>query len=399
MPAQTFERQAYRGRMVGKVIVDADSAPLAAQFHASFDVAETVQCLDSDRRRHARMPRCGQCGERIGDVVLTGQRPVDPPDILDVADHVERTAVGGRVRGVPAGLERRIEMLHRRPASHVQHIVQVAVVQRRHDQAGRRHRANLVVELSLDRVEIVEDVRMVEFEIVHDQGARMVMHELRPLVEECRVVFVGLDDEERRLTGTCGHAEVLRHTADQETRRESRIFKDPCQHARCRRLAVRPRHRKHPTVLQQVLGQPLRTRHVAQPAVQHVLDRWIATRHGIANDHLIGWWIEVCRLITLHQDDACGLELRAHRRIDVCIRTGHFVPERARDQCDTAHEGAADAEDVDLHSVVHPHVDGAQSSHGSGGPSSHRFGEPDHRSGSCRTRQAGLTQPVEKHAR
>ena len=54
-----------------------------------------------------------------------------------------------------------------------------------------------MMELRLDRGEVGKDVGVVELEVVEHRGARPVVHELRALVEERRVVLVGLDHEER----------------------------------------------------------------------------------------------------------------------------------------------------------------------------------------------------------
>jgi hypothetical protein len=57
-------------------------------------------------------------------------------------------------------------------------------------------------------------------------------------------------------------------------------------------------------------------------------------------------------VVALDQFDALLLELGAHRRIDIGIATGDAMPGGAREQRDAAHEGAADAEDVDMHEAV-----------------------------------------------
>jgi hypothetical protein len=62
---------------------------------------------------------------------------------------------------------------------------------------GWRHGAHQVVELALDRGQVVKDVGVVELQVVQHGGARAVMHELAALVEEGGVVFVGFDHERR----------------------------------------------------------------------------------------------------------------------------------------------------------------------------------------------------------
>ena len=87
----------------------------------------------------------------------------------------------------------------------------------------RRHGAHEVVELALDRGQVVEDVGVVELEVVEDRGARPVVDELAALVEERGVVLVGLDHERRRRVAEARRdAEVERHAADQEARRSGR---------------------------------------------------------------------------------------------------------------------------------------------------------------------------------
>ena len=67
----------------------------------------------------------------------------------------------------------------------------------RDDQAIAAERAHQMMKLGLDRSQIRKDVRVIELEVVQNRGARMVVDELRALVEERRVVLVGFDHEER----------------------------------------------------------------------------------------------------------------------------------------------------------------------------------------------------------
>ena len=76
------------------------------------------------------------------------------------------------------------------------------------EQAVRRDRPHEVVELRLDRREVGKDVGVVELEVVEDRRARPVLDELRALVEERRVVLVGLDHEKRAVAVPRGNAEV-----------------------------------------------------------------------------------------------------------------------------------------------------------------------------------------------
>jgi hypothetical protein len=129
-----------------------------------------------------------------------------------------------------------------------------------------------MVELPLDRGQVVEDVRVVELEIVQDRGARTVMDELAALVEEGGVVLVGLDHEGRERTRCVaqpgGHVEVERHAAHQETGLQPGVLQDPGQHGGGRGLAVRAGDGQHVAALQHMLRQPLRAAGVGQSLVQ-----------------------------------------------------------------------------------------------------------------------------------
>ena len=79
------------------------------------------------------------------------------------------------------------------PAALTQHAGQ-AFLQAIDDHTARAgHGANQVVELALDRGQIVKNVGVVKLEVVEDGSARAVMHEFAALVEEGCVVFVGFD--------------------------------------------------------------------------------------------------------------------------------------------------------------------------------------------------------------
>ena len=99
-------------------------------------------------------------------------------------------------------------------------------------QAIARHRAHEVMELPFDRGEVGEDVRVVELEVVEDRRARPVVHELRALVEERRVVLVGLDDEIACEPPSRAEMPKLRGTPPiRKPGLEARVLEDPREHA------------------------------------------------------------------------------------------------------------------------------------------------------------------------
>ncbi len=212
-----------------------------------------------------------------------------------------------------------------------------------------RHGTHQMMELPLDGRQVREDIGVVELQVVEDRRTRAVVDELAALVEEGAVVLVGLDHEERRPAQARGDAEILRHATDQEARAHAGMLQYPGQHARTAGLAMGARHRQHPAPLQHVVSQPLRAGDVRQALVKHVLDGGVTPAHGVAHHHQIGCRLQVRRIIPLQQLDALGFELGAHGRIDIGVGAGDAVAKFLGQDGQRPHEGAADAENVDMH--------------------------------------------------
>src|SRR5262245_36610935 len=81
---------------------------------------------------------------------------------------------------------------------------------------------------------------MIEFEVVDDGDLRQVMHELAPLVEEGRIVFVAFDNEPFALRKAGALLQVVWNPANQIAGIEAIMFEYPRQQRRCRRLPVCP---------------------------------------------------------------------------------------------------------------------------------------------------------------
>ena len=178
-----------------------------------------------------------------------------------------------------------------------------------------------MVKLSLDCGEVGEDISVVEFQVVDGQRTWAVVNKFGTAIEVRRVVLIRLDDEERFLAETRRAVEVLGHAADEITGVEPGALQDPGHHTGGRGLAVRTRHGNHPAVRQHVCTQPLGTGHVAQPAVEDVFDRLVASgKPRVADDHEIGFWIQVAGVETLERVYLRLRELIAHRRIQGVVR-------------------------------------------------------------------------------
>ena len=115
-----------------------------------------------------------------------------------------------------------------------------------------------MVELPLNRLQVVKNVGVVEFQVVQNGGARAVMHKLAAFVEKRSVVFVGFDHKWGALPQAGGNAEVQGHTADQKAWLKTRAFQNPAQHRGSGGFAMRTGDRQHMATSQEVLRQPLR---------------------------------------------------------------------------------------------------------------------------------------------
>ena len=268
--------------MVREVVDDGDATDGATHFQPPPHPLEGGQRLDGLGRRDADVLGRHDGGNGIGPVVLASQRQAHAP-LLDIAaPEREHGGIGflGHVTGVPAVGAQGLGLA---PAATGQHPLQRLGVRRPDDPPLPGHGTHQMMELGLDGPQIREDVGVVVLQVVEHGGTRPVVHELGTLVEESRVVFVGLDDEIGLAPQARRDREVARHATDQEARLAPGGLKDPGQQRRGGGLAVRAGHAHHPAPDQHLFGQPLRPRDVGQPGIQNGLHQRIAPPHHVAH--------------------------------------------------------------------------------------------------------------------
>ncbi len=108
------------------------------------------------------------------------------------------------------------------------------------------------------------------------------------------------------------------------------------------------RYAQNPAVVQDVLRQPLRAGNVRQVAVEDFLHQRVAARYHVADDVDVRIQFQLLDAPAFDQFYALRFELGAHRRIDVGVAAGDAMACLAGNGGDAAHEGAADAENVDV---------------------------------------------------
>ena len=193
LATQAIHGGADGGGVMGEIIVDRDAIHRAAHFHAALDVAELAQGARRGLRGNAHVLGCRDGGQRIELVVHSRKVPVDAAPRTGRAPALRSCAGSPCAREVA---DRRAETAQLAPATHVQHARQALLQPVHHHAAGGRDGAHQVMELPLDRRQVVEDVGVVVLQVVEHGGARAVVNELAALVEEGGVVLVRLDHED-----------------------------------------------------------------------------------------------------------------------------------------------------------------------------------------------------------
>ena len=194
---------------------------------------------------------------------------------------------------------------------------------------------------------------MVELQVVHNGHLGPVVQQLGALVEKCRVVLIGLDHKPAILGARAGRtAKILGHAANQKAGGQARMLQQPGGQRTGGGLAVGARHRQHATIAQQMLRHPLRARHHGEAAIEQGFNQGLAAACHIANHPEVGAERQLVHLEALHEIDASGTKLIAHRGVDMGIAARDPVAHGLCNLGQAAHEGSADADDVEVHGAL-----------------------------------------------
>ena len=240
--------------------------------------------------------------------------------------------------------------LDRRPAAHLDQCADVLVSRIDKDTAAAGNRPHQLVELPQNRIEIPVYICVIELDVIQNQGVRAVVNEFRSLVEKRSIVFVGLDHEALAGAEPRGDAKVGGYSAYQEAGLESRVFKNPGEHACCRRLAVSSRDREDVLTPKHVLGKPLWAGLVGDTTIQHGLDNLEPPTDDVTDHDTVGRGIKLPCVETLVHIDIQFLQLRTHGRIRLRVATGHAMAAGLGEGGYTPHESAANSKNMYVHS-------------------------------------------------
>src|SRR5580765_5196489 len=104
---------------------------------------------------------------------------------------------------------------------------QVQIVAIAQQQAISWDEPDEMLERGFDRIEIREDIRVVEFEIIDDGDLGQVMDELAALIKKSRVVLVAFNNKPVAIGETRALAQVVRNSANEKAGVQSIVFKYP----------------------------------------------------------------------------------------------------------------------------------------------------------------------------
>ncbi len=189
-------------------------------------------------------------------VVFAHQSPMDLPDFFTLQQHFPLGGVVGELFRLPVALLAHQFLLA--PAPHRHSLLQVDVVFRQDDAPLARHDTHQVVELLLNRFQVIEDVRVIELKVVEDQRARAVVNKFRALIKEGAVVFVCFDDKKWAVAQAGRNLKIPRHATDHKAWLVAAGFQDPGRHSGGGGFAVRARNSNNPAIAQHKVMQPLR---------------------------------------------------------------------------------------------------------------------------------------------
>src|SRR5882672_11115845 len=327
-----------------EVIPNCDTCNRAPQFHAAPDTLEARKGFSGLRRIDAGSLRRGDRRKRILKVVLALKIPAEQPGEPAIVEYFETA----RADGICAPAIAHAKPFHRAPAAASEDAVNRRVGTVDYEFAGSGYRSDEMMELSLNRCKIGEDVSMIELYIVQNRQPGPVVDHLGTLVEEGSIVFISFDHEIGLCSQPGRYAKVDRNAANEEPRVESRILQNPGNHGGSRRFSMCPSYGEHAPAGQNIFSDPLRAGNIAVASIEYRLHQRVAPAHDIPDYPHVRIQGRLIGTVPHGQLDALRFELCAHRRVDIGVAPGHSMAGDFGDRRNATHESAANAEYVDV---------------------------------------------------
>src|SRR5579883_3479371 len=226
---------------------DQYAADFSLYVHAPLDAKKSRKRLGNVLGQDAAPMRHRGCGKRVKNIVAAGRIERDfaerPATMRDAEAHgfafVAHRLGNPVVRlAKSVGFHGAEGLLDRSP----QRRAGLLGVAPNHDAPAPRHQVHKAFEREFVRRKIRIDIGMIVFERRDDQIVRVIVEEFRTTVPERRLVLVPFQNELLAAAKSVALAEVFRDSAHQKIRPSRSGLKNPRQHGRRGRLAVRAAH-------------------------------------------------------------------------------------------------------------------------------------------------------------
>ena len=242
---------------MGKIVIYRDAIRFTTQLQTATSINKRTQRVSGICRRYTNMAsRCNR-HQAIVHIMFAYQRPFHFAHFFAIQQDFPFRSVSGQLFRLPVTLLTHQLLLA--PAAHRHGLFQVDVIFRPDNTALPRNDTHQMVELFLDRFQVVKDIGVIELKVVEDQRTRAVMDKFRAFVEEGAVILIRFDNKEVAFAQTRRNLKVPRHTADHKSRFVTALFQNPGRHSRGGSFAVCTGNGQHPAVAQHKIVQPLWT--------------------------------------------------------------------------------------------------------------------------------------------
>ncbi len=211
-----------------------------------------------------------------------------------------------------------------------------------------RNEADHVPEGAFDRLEVVEDIGVIELDIVHDRNFGEVVDELGALVEKGGVIFIAFKDVDFGIVKTSPLPEIAGDASDHKTGALSGGFKNPRKKRGGCRFPMRPCDDEIPLSAEDLIAKQFRQRNVVQLATHDLFDLGVPAALGVPDDKQVDVIAEVFRLVTVENFDAPTFKKGLHGVVDLSVRSSDLVAGVAKRSGDGSHRGSTNPHEIEV---------------------------------------------------
>src|ERR1700730_13238241 len=217
--------------MMREIVDDRDAVDLSFYFQTALHALELFKCAGNNVYRNPVIRSHSRRRRGVPDVVFASQRKLKLRPGFSVLQDRPSSAIGFQLQicDPPCCVVRSSITLHGTKSLRKRALDAVAGIEG-DDASAARDEIHETLERSLNRIEVLINICVIEFDRRQDDGVRKIVQEFRTFIEECGVVFIAFQDEVFAVSKLETAAEIFCDSANQERRMSSRALKDPGKH-------------------------------------------------------------------------------------------------------------------------------------------------------------------------